>query len=67
MMNWIYNWYDPKGRLKVHDLAQNLTQLFLEGFAPGSSFEVSDTFPRQQPENLSVWRGASRQQEKPIR
>jgi len=67
MMNWIYNWYDPKGRLKVHDLAQNLTQLFLEGFAPGSSFEVSDKFPRQQPENLSVWRGASRQQEKPIR
>src|ERR1044072_4338629 len=44
MMNWIYNWYDPKGKLGVHDLAQNLTQLFLEGFAPGSSFEVSDKF-----------------------
>jgi AcrR family transcriptional regulator len=67
MMNWIYNWYDPKGRLKVHDLAQNLTQLFLDGFAPGSSFQVTDKFPRQQPENLSVWRGASRLQEKPIR
>jgi AcrR family transcriptional regulator len=66
MMNWIYNWYDPKGRLKVHDLAQSLTQLFLEGFAPGSSLR-SDKFPRQQPENLSVWRGASRFQEKSIR
>src|ERR1700752_5013445 len=29
MMNWIYNWYDPKGKLKVADLAENLTQLFL--------------------------------------
>ena len=67
MMNWIYNWYDPKGRLKVHDLAQNLTQLFLGGFAPGAISQVSDKFPRQQPENLSVWRGASRPQEKPIR
>src|SRR3982751_2515297 len=35
MMNWIYNWYDPHGKLKVHDLAQHLTQLFLGGFAPG--------------------------------
>jgi TetR/AcrR family transcriptional regulator, cholesterol catabolism regulator len=26
MMNWIYNWYDPKGKLKVNDLAQNLTR-----------------------------------------
>src|ERR1044071_2973864 len=35
MMNWIYNWYDPQGKLKVHDLAQHLTQLFLGGFSPG--------------------------------
>jgi AcrR family transcriptional regulator len=67
MMNWIYNWYDPKGRLKVHDLAQNLTQLFLEGFAPGSSLQFSHTLPRERPESLSVWRGASRSQEKSIR
>jgi AcrR family transcriptional regulator len=66
MMNWIYNWYDPKGKLRVHELAQNLTKLFLEGFAPGSS-KASGKPPRQHPENLSVWRGASLSQEKPIR
>jgi len=59
MMNWIYNWYDPKGKLKVHDLAQNLTQLFLEGFAPGSETNSTPARPiRRQPENLSVWRGS---------
>ena len=34
MMNWIYNWYDPQGKLKVTDLAQHLTQLFLDGLLP---------------------------------
>ena len=59
MMNWIYNWYDPKGKLKVSDLAQNLTQLFLEGFAPGSVSEATNKL-RRQPENLSIWRGVER-------
>ncbi|PYS73590.1 MAG: hypothetical protein DMF69_04460 [Acidobacteria bacterium] len=59
MMNWIYNWYDPKGQLKVSDLAQNLTQLFLEGFAPGSVNETTNKL-RRQPENLSIWRGVER-------
>src|SRR5688572_1828047 len=27
MMNWIYNWYDPQGKLKVIDLAGNLLKL----------------------------------------
>ena len=58
MMNWIYNWYDPKGKLKVHDLAQNLTQLFLEGFAPGSTPDIVPGRNRRQAENLSVWRGS---------
>ena len=58
MMNWIYNWYDPDGKLKVHDLAQQLTQLFLGGFAPGLlPGPVSiDTLSR---ENLSIWRGTA--------
>jgi AcrR family transcriptional regulator len=54
MMNWIYNWYDPKGKLKVNELAQNLTQLFLDGFAPGSA--VVNVSSRRS-ENMSVWRG----------
>jgi TetR/AcrR family transcriptional regulator, cholesterol catabolism regulator len=56
MMNWIYNWYDPRGKLKVHDLAQHLTQLFLGGFAPGCLLEpASSSLMSQQLENLSVW------------
>jgi AcrR family transcriptional regulator len=55
MMNWIYNWYDPKGKLKVNDLAQNLTHLFLDGFAPGQG--VVSIGSRRRAENLSVWRG----------
>lgn len=60
MMNWIYNWYDPEGKLKVHDLAQQLTQLFLGGFAPGllSAAATSATLPRPN-ENLSIWRGTT--------
>ena len=53
MMNWIYNWYDPQGKLGVHELAQHLTQLFLGGFSPGLLLEpVSATL---RVENLSVW------------
>src|SRR5947207_9327996 len=32
MMNWIYNWYDPLGKLAVTDLVDNVTRLFLGGF-----------------------------------
>ena len=60
MMNWIYNWYDPQGKLKVNDLAQNLTQLFLGGFSPGMLLEpLSSTMLPKQRENLSIWRGHS--------
>ena len=56
MMNWIYNWYDPQGKLKVQDLAQHLTQLFVAGFVPGLPLEpvTATTLPRQH-ENLSIW------------
>ena len=56
MMNWIYNWYDPQGKIKVHDLAQHLTQLFLGGFAPGCLLEpANSSLMSRQLENLSVW------------
>src|SRR3977135_516276 len=32
MMNWIYNWYDPSGKLSVSQLVDNITRLFLSGF-----------------------------------
>ena len=33
MMNWIYNWYDPRGKLSVSQLVDNITRLFLAGFS----------------------------------
>lgn len=31
MMNWIYNWYDPKRDGKAQDLARPMTEIFLRG------------------------------------
>ncbi|HSS18595.1 MAG TPA: TetR/AcrR family transcriptional regulator [Pyrinomonadaceae bacterium] len=58
MMNWIYNWYDPHGKLKVSDLAQNLTLLFLNGFVARDGrkdLRLSSGAPMT--EGVSVWRG----------
>jgi TetR/AcrR family transcriptional regulator, cholesterol catabolism regulator len=58
MMNWIYNWYDPKGKLKVSELAHNLTRLFLNGFL---SSDKNPVLPLRSvapmAEGVSVWRG----------
>lgn len=60
MMNWIYNWYDPSGKLKVNDLAQHLTQLFVAGFSPGLPLQpVSSTVLPKQQDDLSIWRGTT--------
>src|SRR6185436_19122007 len=32
MMNWIYNWYDPRKDVDVAGLSRNMTRLFLSGF-----------------------------------
>jgi AcrR family transcriptional regulator len=58
MMNWIYNWYDPKGKLKVSELVENVTRLFLHGFIAGSSREALHFAPQTVATPLSVWRGA---------
>ncbi len=53
MMNWIYNWYDPRGKLSVTQLVDNITRLFLNGFLSSSeSFSVPT--PRSA-EKVSVW------------
>jgi AcrR family transcriptional regulator len=51
MMNWIYNWYDPQGKLNVSDLAGNVMKLFMNGF-------LADGIPHSLPvrsESPSVW------------
>lgn len=35
MMNWIYNWYNPRKDVDVTGLSQNMTRLFLTGFLGG--------------------------------
>ncbi len=35
MMNWIYNWYNPRKDVDVAGLSQNMTRLFLTGFLGG--------------------------------
>ena len=57
MMNWIYNWYDPRGLLSVTELVENITRLFLSGFLAGNAgdplqFKAQTT----DTERLSVWR-----------
>jgi AcrR family transcriptional regulator len=57
MMNWIYNWYDPRGKLSVNQLVDNITRLFLNGFlsSAGEPFVMSLS---RASEKVSVWRTA---------
>jgi AcrR family transcriptional regulator len=57
MMNWIYNWYDPRGKLKVSELVDNVTRLFLQGFVAESAGQELDFARSPAAERLSVWRG----------
>jgi AcrR family transcriptional regulator len=57
MMNWIYNWYDPAGKLSVAQLVDNLSRLFLNGYS--SDLNQSKTVlpnSMRTAGNLSVWR-----------
>jgi TetR/AcrR family transcriptional regulator, cholesterol catabolism regulator len=33
MLNWLYKWYDPNGRLSVHEVAEQFTGIVLGGLA----------------------------------
>jgi hypothetical protein len=35
MLNWLYKWYDPQGRMKVREVAEQFTALTLGGLAAG--------------------------------
>jgi TetR/AcrR family transcriptional regulator, cholesterol catabolism regulator len=58
MMNWIYNWYDPHGKLKVSELVDNVTRLFLHGFVAGLPADGIDFAPKRMAEPFSVWRSS---------
>ena len=55
MMNWIYNWYDPSGKIKISHLVDNVTRLFLNGFIMDSSREVLSTRRTVPDQALNVW------------
>jgi AcrR family transcriptional regulator len=40
MMNWIYNWYDPRKDVDVAGLSNNMTRLFLSGFLGDKALEA---------------------------
>jgi AcrR family transcriptional regulator len=57
MMNWIYNWYDPRGLLSVTELIGNITRLFLSGFLAAGNSDTLQLMPKTaKVEHLSVWR-----------
>ena len=57
MMNWIYNWYDPRGKLSVSQLVDNITRLFLSGFLSQAEEPVALT-DSGRAEKVNVWRTA---------
>src|SRR5260370_15607635 len=57
MMNWIYNWYDPRGKLSVNQLVDNITGLFVNGFlVPGNAHFALEDSPAS--EKVNIWRSA---------
>ena len=58
MMNWIYNWYNPSGKLAVTDLVDNVTRLYLTGFANGSHDATSGWSAIAPVRGVSMWREA---------
>ncbi|MBC7910971.1 MAG: hypothetical protein H7Y30_10755, partial [Pyrinomonadaceae bacterium] len=53
----IYNWYDPRGKLSVTDLVDNIARLFLSGLLAGADNDTLHFAPKvAHPERLSVWR-----------
>ena len=57
MMNWIYNWYDPRGKLSVSQLVDSITRLFLSGFLSQTEHVLVQRGSGPA-EKVSIWRTA---------
>ena len=53
MMNWIYNWYNPERDVPVAELANTMSQLFLQGYLHGSQESAATT---KTTTRTSIWR-----------
>lgn len=57
MMNWIYNWYDPRGKLSVSQLVDNITRLFLSGFLSNKGQGLTQG-SSESAGKVNIWRSA---------
>ncbi|HXG63827.1 MAG TPA: TetR/AcrR family transcriptional regulator [Blastocatellia bacterium] len=56
MMNWIYNWYNPRRDVDVAGLSDNITRLFLSGFLGKGSGERLETGRESHLDRtVSIW------------
>ncbi|HYP25650.1 MAG TPA: TetR/AcrR family transcriptional regulator [Blastocatellia bacterium] len=58
MMNWIYNWYNPRKDVDAAGLSQNITALFLSGFLGGKAPQAEKIETGRESHldrNVSVW------------
>jgi len=58
MMNWIYNWYNPRKDVDVAGLSANITRIFLSGFLGDKTIEAErlETGRESHLERtLSIW------------
>jgi AcrR family transcriptional regulator len=58
MLNWLYKWYDPRGRLGVREVAEQFSTLALAGLIPSREHvpapdgqRVASRFPRRHRPN----------------
>jgi vacuolar-type H+-ATPase catalytic subunit A/Vma1 len=59
MMNWIYNWYDPSGKLKVSQLVDQIAHLFVSGFVADSSRHLIPAGRSNRHQPVSIWTSKS--------
>jgi hypothetical protein len=57
MMNWIYNWYDPRKDVDVEGLSQNITRIFLSGLLGPAGIDSHriEAGPSHVARNVSIW------------
>jgi AcrR family transcriptional regulator len=58
MMNWIYNWYDPRKDVDVAGLSANITRIFLSGFLGDKSVHAENLETGRESHlgrTLSIW------------
>lgn len=56
MMNWIYNWYNPQRDVPVAELANHMSQLFLQGYRAAVDTDDTDDSAIVSGKAQSIWK-----------